>query len=439
MAPERSQSVAVLGLGAMGGRVARRLLDGGRRVVVWNRSAEKAAALGDAGAEAAASPAAAVTGVDVVITMLADPAALDAVCAGFAPVLRPGQTVVEMSTVGPEAVERLRAAVPPGVGVVDAPVIGSVEAAAGGTLTLFVGGEAADVAGVRELLGELGAVVVVGGPALGAAAKLVANSTLFGVLTSLGEAIALGDALGLERDATFAVLEHTPLAAQAERRRAAIAEGDYPPRFALRLARKDAMLVAEAARAAGVDVPAAEAARGWLAAAERGSAGELDYTAVLSTIIGGAAPDAAIAAAASSTWPRQARASLVADTIRRHGGYRWVGLYDVGDREVTIVAWSGGGPPAYPRFPRDRGLTGRAVEAAATVVAGDVGADTDYLEAFADTRSEAIVPVVVDGSVVGTIDVETSEPHAFGDDDTALLERCRDAAVPLWGTPLSGA
>jgi putative methionine-R-sulfoxide reductase with GAF domain len=79
------------------------------------------------------------------------------------------------------------------------------------------------------------------------------------------------------------------------------------------------------------------------------------------------------------------------------------------------------------------------VRAATTVVVDDVAGDAEYLEAFGDTRSEAIVPVVVDGSVVGTIDVETSEPHAFGDDDTALLERCRDAAVPLWGTPLSGA
>jgi 3-hydroxyisobutyrate dehydrogenase/2-hydroxy-3-oxopropionate reductase len=366
--------------------------------------------------------------------MLADPDALASVSAALAPALRPGQTLIEMSTVGPAAVARVRAATADGVAVVDAPVLGSIDAAEGGALTIFVGGGSRDVAAVHELLAELGTPIHVGGPGAGAAAKLVANSTLFGVLTSLGEAIALADGLGLERAATFEVLRHTPLADQARRRREPLAAQSYPTRFALSLARKDAMLIAEAARAARVPVPVAEAALGWFTAAERAGAGASDYTAVLDTIVrdDAGAVHASVAGAVASHWPRQARAAAVAELLRVHGGYRWVGLYDVDDREITIVAWSGGGPPAHPRFSREHGLTARAVAGGRTVVVDDVTADADYLEAFGDTRSEAIVPVVVDGAVVGTIDVESSEPGAFTESDIAFLEQSRTAAAPLW-------
>jgi 3-hydroxyisobutyrate dehydrogenase/2-hydroxy-3-oxopropionate reductase len=171
--------------------------------------------------------------------------------------------------------------------LVDAPVLGSLEAAASGTLVIFVGGAGNEVERLRPLLAEIGTPIHVGGPGAGAAAKLVANSTLFGMITVLGEAVALADGLRLERGAAFEVLEHTPLAAQAERRRDAISERNYPKRFALSLARKDAALIAEAARAAGVALPVVAAASGWLTAAEQSGAGGNDYTAVLDTIIHG--------------------------------------------------------------------------------------------------------------------------------------------------------
>ena len=84
--------------------------------------------------------------------------------------------------------------------------------------------------------------------------SLVANSTLFGVLGTLGEALALADGLGLARDAAFEVLAATPLASQAERRRPAIESDDYPPRYTLALALKDAGLIIKAAEKADVDV-----------------------------------------------------------------------------------------------------------------------------------------------------------------------------------------
>jgi 3-hydroxyisobutyrate dehydrogenase-like beta-hydroxyacid dehydrogenase len=292
-------TVAVIGLGAMGSRMARRLLDAGHRVVVWNRTRAKAEHLAQLGAERAQTPAEAAARARLVLTMLADPEALrtviegpDGLAAGLArPAADPagpvaGRTLVEMSTVGPAAVEWLAATLPDGVGLLDAPVLGSLAEAESGTLRIFVGGPAELAERWTPLLATLGSPQHVGALGSGAAAKLVANGTLFGVLAVLGEAAALAEGLGLSRQTAFEVLSATPLAAQAERRRPVIEAGEYPLRFALSLARKDADLVTEAATAAGVDLRVAEAARSWLADAEAAGLGDADYTAVLARILG---------------------------------------------------------------------------------------------------------------------------------------------------------
>jgi putative methionine-R-sulfoxide reductase with GAF domain len=131
---------------------------------------------------------------------------------------------------------------------------------------------------------------------------------------------------------------------------------------------------------------------------------------------------------------RGTKARRLAEAIRRHGRYRWVGLYDVGASEVAIVAWSGSGPPAHPRFPVTQGLTATAIATARPVVVDDVADDPRYLDAFGDTQSEMIVPVLVGSgnAVRGTIDVESEKPQAFGDADRALLAAAATAAAPLW-------
>ena len=278
--------VAFIGVGAMGGRMARRLLDAGHELTVWNRTPSKVTPLVDAGAASAATPAEAARGAEIVITMVADEAALDAVTEGPEGIAAHATTVVEMSTVGPAAVTRLGALLPPGAGLLDAPVLGSVSEAEAGTLQIFVGGDEALFERVRPLLSELGSPIHVGPLGAGAAAKLVANLTLLGTLGLLGEALALADGLGLSREATWEVLGGTPLGGQAERRRAAVESGDYPLRFALALARKDADLVADAATAAGLELPLAGAARDWFAEAEAEGWGERDYSAILARIIG---------------------------------------------------------------------------------------------------------------------------------------------------------
>lgn len=275
----------MIGLGAMGGRMARRLLAAGHDVHVWNRTAAKAAALVEHGAVVAGSPAEAASAAGIVITMVADPGALAAVAegpGGVASGARAGTLVAEMSTVGPPAVERLRAALPPDVDLVDAPVLGSLSEVEAGTLRVFVGGSAESFERIRPVLEALGAPLHAGALGAGAAAKLVANSTLFGSLAVLGEALVLADALGLERSTAFEVLAGTPVAAQADRRRAALESGEFPRRFALDLALKDAELVV----ATGADVRVAEAARTWLAEAVAAGLGGEDYSRVLAHITG---------------------------------------------------------------------------------------------------------------------------------------------------------
>ncbi|HEV3407985.1 MAG TPA: NAD(P)-dependent oxidoreductase, partial [Gaiellaceae bacterium] len=260
---------------------------------VWNRTRERAAALIEAGAVTAESPAAAARRADAVITMVADPEALRAVTRGrdgIAAGARTGTTVIEMSTVGPTAVSELADAVRGRAELLDAPVLGSLNEAESGSLKIFVGGHASLVERWTPLLEVLGSPIHVGPLGAGASAKLVANSTLFGSLALLGEALALADRLGLERRAAYEVLAGTPLAAQAERRRDAIESGEYPPRFSLSLALKDADLIADAAAATGAELRLAPAARSWLADAETAGWGDRDYAALLAYILAAGRP-----------------------------------------------------------------------------------------------------------------------------------------------------
>jgi 3-hydroxyisobutyrate dehydrogenase-like beta-hydroxyacid dehydrogenase len=278
--------VAWIGLGAMGSRMAARVRDAGHELVVWNRTREKTEELG---VTIAASPREAAGQAELVFTMLADPDALlaategdDGLLAG----LREGSVLVEMSTVGPQAIAELSERMPAGSSLLDVPVLGSLPQAESGTLRLFAGGEDADFERARPLFETLGEPIRTGPLGSGAAAKLVANAALVGTIALLGETLALADVLGLPRETTWEVLATTPLDAQAERRRPAVEAGEYPPRFRLSLGRKDAELVRAAGDAANLDLPALDAARAHLVAAEAAGLGDEDYSAVLKHILG---------------------------------------------------------------------------------------------------------------------------------------------------------
>jgi 3-hydroxyisobutyrate dehydrogenase-like beta-hydroxyacid dehydrogenase len=136
---------------------------------------------------------------------------------------------------------------------------------------------------VRPVLDVLGTTLSVGPLGSAAGAKLVANHALLALVASLGEAIRLADIVGLPRETTWEILAKTPLAAQAERRRAAVEEGSFPPRFPLRLALKDAHLIVEASSEDELWI--AEAVGRWFEAASRAGYADADYTAVLDAIL----------------------------------------------------------------------------------------------------------------------------------------------------------
>jgi putative methionine-R-sulfoxide reductase with GAF domain len=141
-----------------------------------------------------------------------------------------------------------------------------------------------------------------------------------------------------------------------------------------------------------------------------------------------------IRAAAATGGDRAERAERLAELVRKLGNYRWVGVYDVGAENVSIIAWSGPSAPEYPTFPVTQGLSGAAIRQRKALVVGDVRNDPRYLTAFGDTLSEIIVPVLAPGEdrVIGTIDVESEQANAFGPRDQQMVEQCVQAALPLW-------
>jgi 3-hydroxyisobutyrate dehydrogenase-like beta-hydroxyacid dehydrogenase len=280
--------IAFLGLGNMGTPMALRLLNAGHDVTVWNRTEQRTAPLADAGASVAASPAAAAVGVEFAITMLATPYALGEVLfgsEGLAPALSAGQTLIDMSTVGPDAFRSAAARLPSGVPAVDAPVRGSIAEATDGRLHVYVGATDDQFAHVQPVLEVFGDVHHVGTGGAGAAMKLMVNTTLAASIVVLGEALALGRALGLDQTSMLDVLADSPVGPTERAKRANVETGHYPPSFKLSLAAKDMRLAVGAADHAGVDLKTAETVRRWLEEAADQGAADLDFSAVVATIL----------------------------------------------------------------------------------------------------------------------------------------------------------
>lgn len=279
--------IAFLGLGQMGTPMAARLLQAGHHLTVWDRTAEKATPLVQQGATAARSPAEAAAGAEFAITMLATPAAVDDVLFGrdgAASTLR--GILVEMSTIGPKAFVSIAGRLPGHVAAVDAPVRGSVPQATAGKLEVFVGATDPEFERVEPILEPIGTVRHVGPPGAGAAMKLVVNLALGAAIVAVGEALALARRLGLDRKDVLDVLEESPIGPTVRAKRANLEATRFPPSFKLRHAAKDLRLVDEAAEELGLSLPAARAAREWLDEAVDRGAGDLDYSAVVATILG---------------------------------------------------------------------------------------------------------------------------------------------------------
>jgi 3-hydroxyisobutyrate dehydrogenase-like beta-hydroxyacid dehydrogenase len=281
--------LAFCGLGQMGARMAGWLLEAGHDVTVWNRTPGKADPLVERGASRAESPAAAATGAEAVITMLATPEAAEEVLfgdRGAVSAMERGATLIEMSTIGPDAARAIASRLPESAGMLDAPVLGSTSEAEQGRLKVFVGGPEYLCARWFPVLEAFGAPRRIGELGAGAAMKLVANSTLMVLMSGLGEALALADGLGLDQGAVLDVLSDSPIGVTAKSKRARLETGAYPPNFKLSLASKDAGLVVEQGERSAIDLPLARAARTWMERADAAGFGDLDYSAVIARIRG---------------------------------------------------------------------------------------------------------------------------------------------------------
>jgi len=279
--------VAFLGLGTMGAPMARRLIQAGFSLTVFNRTPSRAAPFAALGARVASSPADAARGAEVVCTMLADPAALEAVCDGPEGVLAsiaPGAVFVELSTVGPEPLESLRTALAArGVALIDAPVSGSRVPAEEGSLVVLAGGPSAAIDRVLALLQVFGTVRRTGPSGSGAATKLVFNQLGAHMLAGLVSGLVLGVGLGLDPRELLASIEQGSFrSAMFAHKGARIIEGRFEPAdFSVELLLKDQQLVLEAARRAGVELPTLIAVRDLIARAVREGEGDKDLCAVV--------------------------------------------------------------------------------------------------------------------------------------------------------------
>ena len=132
-------------------------------------------------------------------------------------------------------------------------------------------------------------------------------------------------------------------------------------------------------------------------------------------------------------YPRKEKARLIAERIRTAKGYSWVGLYDVKEKEIALIAFAGRSEPVFTSFPKEKGLNGRAVARKQTIIVNDTGTDEDYLLTFSNTESEIIVPVYnKSGEIAGTIDAESETKNAFSKEDAEFLENCARESVSLW-------
>jgi 3-hydroxyisobutyrate dehydrogenase len=272
-------TVAVLGTGIMGAPMARNLLAAGFPVRVWNRTAEKAAPLGDAGAVAAGSPREAAEGAAIVLTMLTD---ADAVLETAADALDGAEVWLQMSTVGVDGAERCAAlADERGVRLVDAPVLGSRQPAEEGALIVLASGPE----DVRERVEPLFDAVAsrtwwLGEAGSGQRLKLVANTWVLTIVEGLAETLQLAEGLGVPPQSFLDAIAGGPLdCGYAQLKGRGMIERSFAPAFPLRHAAKDLRLVEEAADRHSLDVPLVKTIAERLTAAVEAGHGDLDMSA----------------------------------------------------------------------------------------------------------------------------------------------------------------
>ncbi|MDQ1705579.1 MAG: 3-hydroxyisobutyrate dehydrogenase, partial [Frankiaceae bacterium] len=206
--------VTILGAGRMGSAMAARLADTGHLVTVWDRNPDHAGRLVEVGVTAAADAAQAVTDASVVITMVTNGEAVQAVAEQMLPAMRPDAVWVQASTVGADWADRLRALADANHRtMLDAPVSGSTTPARTGKLSWLVAGPSTGVEAARPVLDALGErVLFVGTGQEASRLKLVVNTWMTAATVAMADALAACDRLGIDRSALLEVVSDGPLA-----------------------------------------------------------------------------------------------------------------------------------------------------------------------------------------------------------------------------------
>jgi 3-hydroxyisobutyrate dehydrogenase-like beta-hydroxyacid dehydrogenase len=272
--------VALLGTGKMGGAMARRLAAAGHKLTLWNRTRERAEAIGVG--KVAATPAEAMATAEIVISMLTDANAVRATYlgdGGAVTAAKTGQVFVEMSTAGPDISREIAPALErAGAQLVEAPVMGSIPAIESGKLFILAAGDEAAIEKARPVLEALGEIRRVGDLGSAAALKLVANSMVAGVSALAAELQAAGTAAGLNPEDVFTVISR--MAPALNMRKAGFVEHRYEPvTFSLRDALKDVRLALELFGRTGSTTPLTSATEGLYESAAK-SVADLDISAI---------------------------------------------------------------------------------------------------------------------------------------------------------------
>jgi 3-hydroxyisobutyrate dehydrogenase-like beta-hydroxyacid dehydrogenase len=276
------ERVGFAGLGAMGGGIARRLLDAGYNVTGWNRTRERAEPLVDAGMGWADTPRELAESVDVLFTMLTNTAAIEATAGGPDGVLaglREGAVWADISTISPDAsvalAERVRAT---GASFLDCPVSGSPATLAAGKMSVMVGGDRAAFERIEQVLRAIGPKVTYIGPnGQAILTKIAINLALVVSVTAFAEGVALVEKAGVDRAAAVDAVLKSVIASPVIGYRAPLIVDDTDVFADVELQQKDLVLAEELARRLGAAVPTCAATSEMLSAARSSKSAGRDF------------------------------------------------------------------------------------------------------------------------------------------------------------------
>jgi len=283
-------NLGYIGLGAMGGRMANRLIDKGHAVTGYNRTRSRAQWLIDRGMKWADSPRAVAEAADVIFVMVTDSKSLDAVSSGpdgFLAGLGTGKVIVDSSTVSPavsrDVAEKVRAT---GADMVDAPVSGSVTTLESGKLSVMVGGKKATFDRIRPILDDIGPKVThVGDNGLALSLKIAHNLSLAVQMLAFSEGVLLAEKSGISREVAVDVLTHSVIGSpMVQYRGPFVLQLPDESWFDVNMMQKDLLLALEMGRRLDVPLPTTAVTNEFLTAARGMGLERYDFAVVFKVL-----------------------------------------------------------------------------------------------------------------------------------------------------------